>query len=431
MGRLKDFFKTKSIKKSFTMMVLIMAIAVTLISIITIGICLKVKAWLVPITDEVMLNVYTETENGRSESAMRMRANGEKFDFPVILVGDDNNAFKPYNPQATQFAIEPIASPEFLSPKKTLLYNAMSWCMIAMPIIYAISGIIICSIVFYKKKLALPLDVLSDGAKKIADNDLDFTIDFEQSDELGKLCVSFEKMRLALLDSQRTIWKVMEERKNLNASVAHDLRTPITIIMGYTEYLERNMKNDKVSEEKLLEIISNLSDSAIRLEHYVNSVRDIQSLEDLETQKTECIITDVVKDVIESFTLLAENDGKTLVITNNLPKNLSGMLDKQLFYRLLENIISNALRFAKQNIEIAFTCETEKLIIIVNDDGDGFSEKTLQSNLTPFYKKENNENRMALGLSICNILCRKHGGNFSIDNNQQGGAKVVCELLIN
>ncbi|MFQ8584599.1 MAG: histidine kinase dimerization/phospho-acceptor domain-containing protein, partial [Holdemania massiliensis] len=205
------------------------------------------------------------------------RANAEKFEVPAFYVANDGEAWQRYNPVITDYAIEPLASPGFLSPKRRLLYDAMSVCTILMPLLYAIAGILLCSRIFYQKRLAGPLAVLTEGAQKIADKDLDFAMTCRQPDELGQLCLSFEKMRAELLESQRAVWAVMEERRQLNASVAHDLRTPITIIEGYTEYLQRNLKNGRVDEAKLSSILDNLSASATRLERYVNCVRDIQA----------------------------------------------------------------------------------------------------------------------------------------------------------
>lgn len=94
-------------------------------------------------------------------------------------------------------------------------------------------------------------------AGKIAENNLDFKIIYDKEDELGKLCVSFEKMRQALQESNEEMWRQMEERKRLNAAFAHDLRTPLTVLKGQSELL-RNMQ-PKMTAEK---VSDNLKDDA-------------------------------------------------------------------------------------------------------------------------------------------------------------------------
>ena len=427
MGRINQLFKTDSLKKSFITTVFIMVVVVITLSIVSILGCFAVQNWLVPIRDEVMLHIYDETPSGIQESIMRMRANGERSNLPIIKEEGDREWIRE---TTTSYAIVPIASPEFLSPKKMLLYNAMSFCTVALPMFYAVLGIILCGIWFYNKKLAKPLSVLFEGAEKISSNDLDFTMDFEENNEMGMLCNAFEKMRNALLESQRTSWALMEERKQLNASVAHDIRTPVTIIQGYTEYLQRNLKNGKVDQETLTRTLSHLKESTARLERYVNSVRDIQNLDDMPINKTEVNLKEVVFEIAEDMAILVNQADKQFTMnTENVP-DIKALLDKQLLSRILENLVSNASRYAKEQIGLCFSVEEDMLIVKLWDDGFGFSKKALESATASFYKESDTHEHMGLGLIISKILCRKHGGNIDLKNMAEGGAIVCFSIAI-
>ena len=81
---------------------------------------------------------------------------------------------------------------------------------------------------------------LQQGIDHILNNDLDFIIDYQRHNELGKLCSAFKFMRKELVRNNRYMWNLVEERRNINASISHDLRTPITVIKGYSEYLNKN-----------------------------------------------------------------------------------------------------------------------------------------------------------------------------------------------
>lgn len=429
MGKLSQKFNQGTLSSAFSMAVLFMTLLVAAASLVTIGLCTAVKNWLVPMTDEVMLHTYTEENGEILESSMRMRANAEKFEVPAFYVSNDGESWRLYNPVITDYAIEPLASPGFLTPKRRFLYNAMSICTVLMPMLYAIAGILLCSRFFYRKKLARPLAILAEGAQKIAQNDLDFTLTYDQPDELGKLCVSFEKMRAELLESQRAVWAVMEERRQLNASVAHDLRTPITIIEGYTEYLQRNLKSGRVDEAKLSQILGNLSASAARLERYVNCVRDIQSLDELQpdraVQRTDCLL----EEIRENFTVLADRAGKKFTMSSEISAQEPLYLDKQLFFRILENTVSNALRYARKVVSVQIVLIGVMLRVTVSDDGAGFSEEALRLGCTPFYKEAGSEH-IGIGLSICRILCKKQAGTLSVGNREAGGGIVVFELCV-
>lgn len=312
MDRIKKFLKTGSLKQSFMSSVFAMTILVVVFSILSILGCFAVQNWLVPVRDEVMLHMEHEYEYGTQKSALRIRTNGEWMEFPVLLSydneGNSSNMTSPF-----RYSVNPIASPELLTPKRKLLYNTMSICIVVLPMFYAVVGIIVCALQFHKRTLARPLHILMSSAKKIADNDLDFSVNYSKEDEMGMLCSAFEKMRDSLLESQRTTWALMEERKQLNASIAHDIRTPITIIEGYTEYLQRNLNSGKTDEETITRTLSNLYKSTVRLERYVDSVRDIQNLDDMPIYKAEVNLENVIREIQDDMSILCSQTGKILI----------------------------------------------------------------------------------------------------------------------
>lgn len=95
--------------------------------------------------------------------------------------------------------------------------------IVATPI-YSAFCIIAAALLFYRNRLKKPLVELRTASEKIANNDLDFSIDYDNNDELGQLCASFEIMRTTLADNFSKMWRQVEERKALNAAFAHDLR---------------------------------------------------------------------------------------------------------------------------------------------------------------------------------------------------------------
>lgn len=126
---------------------------------------------------------------------------------------------------------------------------------IASGAVYPLSFIVclgLISILFYRKILQKPLELLGATADKITDNNLDFTIHYDRPDEFGRLCQSFEKMRSALRDNNLELWRQIEERRRLNAAFAHDLRTPLTVLKGQSEMLVKY--TPELSEEKSLRL---------------------------------------------------------------------------------------------------------------------------------------------------------------------------------
>ena len=136
----------------------------------------------------------------------------------------------------------------------------------------------------------LPLAILDHAAGQIADNNLDFKVVYNREDEMGKLCASFEKMRVALQESNEEMWRQMEERKRLNTAFSHDLRTPLTVLKGQSELLQQYAP--KMSAEKVIGTSEMMHRHIVRLEAYVQTMSDLQRLEDIEIIRKQMCIRD-------------------------------------------------------------------------------------------------------------------------------------------
>ena len=124
-----------------------------------------------------------------------------------------------------------------------------------------------------------PLRELQNGMEKAARDDLDFSISYDSEDELGRLCRSMERMRRELCRSQERTWELLQQRRLLNASVAHDLRTPVTVLKGYLDYLKEDGCDKKVSDEDIRTAVCGMDEAVKRLERYAGCVQDIDRLE--------------------------------------------------------------------------------------------------------------------------------------------------------
>ena len=236
-------------------------------------------------------------------------------------------------------------------------------------------------------------------------------------------------MRAALQENYKRMWEMLEERRSLQASVAHDLRNPIAIIKGHAEYLQINVPKGKLSQDMLLSHAGNIKRAAERLERYTESVRTINHLEELAVMRREVDFPALYQDMLADFVRLAEPEGLMLTADNQVKKETL-CLDAQVLYRILENLIGNAMRFAKSRIHLSFSDEAGNLCVTVSDDGCGFSEKILHCK-NPYLALEGaDKNHSGMGLAICRILCKKHGGILRLSNQEAGGASVIFMLSI-
>lgn len=312
-----------------------------------------------------------------------------------------------------------------LSTWDTVAYYGSYAAMVGLPVFYIAVGIGAAAAVYYRKKLREPIAQLQNGVERIQEDNLDFHIEYDGDDELGRLCCSMEKMRRELRQKHKALWESLEQRKLLNASVSHDLRTPITVLKGYLDYLEKNIPQDKLTEDMLLDTVSSMQGAVNRLELYVESVRDIEKIENIEIEKRSENVKLLLNELRSNVLQLAGN--KEIIISNDITVDKI-QIDKGVFFRILENLLQNALRYAEKQVSINLSHKKDFLILTVKDDGKGFSAADLEKATTVFYSNDKEKQHFGIGLSVCKILCEKHGGLLYVGNQKEKGACVTAEL---
>lgn len=314
-----------------------------------------------------------------------------------------------------------------LSMAENIAYYGCYAAMIGLPVLSIIIGIGSAAAIYYRMKLKAPILQLQEGMKRIQDNDLDFSIGYSSDDELGQLCRSMEKMRKELRHNNKTLWETLQQRKLLNTSVAHDLRTPITVLRGYLDFLEKNIPQDKLTEEMLMDTISSMQGAVLRLERYAECVRDVEKIESIEIKREQQDTVSLLKEM-ESNICQLEDDKKVVFLTDIFLPSIN--IDKSVVFRVLENLLQNAMRYRKEKVIVEVYQRDGLFLISVKDDGKGFSEEDLRQATNMFYGKEKGSEHFGIGLGVCRLLCEKHGGFLQISNNEFSGAYVIAAFDI-
>ena len=282
---------------------------------------------------------------------------------------------------------------------------------------------------FYRLRLAPGLTVLDDATAKIANQDLDFHVSYDRADEMGRLATSFETMRSSLAESQRALWRTAEERKRLNAAFAHDLRTPLTILKGKIELLDARVQSGAASPEQLDASVKSLAEQVERLERYVNAMSGLQKLEDRVAEPGDVSFDDAARLVEDIGQGLARNGEVTFSLFIS-PRCAEGRprlhVDRAIVAEVAENLVGNALRYARTSVCARLDVEDDALALIVDDDGPGFSPEALANGCAPFFSEAPSKDHFGLGLNIAALLCERHGGSLALANRAEGGAQVVA-----
>lgn len=281
---------------------------------------------------------------------------------------------------------------------------------------------------YYRWKIRKPLGVLTVASQKIAENDLDFTIPQPSADELGRLCGSFEKMRGSLEENNKAMWKSMEERRRLNAAFAHDLRTPLTVLQGYSDFLLDGLPAGEITPEKAEETVGTMKRSLTRLQRYVEGMNSLQKLEDVTPSRDEVSFTALCSQLRETAEILRGPEGFSFV--SNGDGTL--LIDQELVFQVFENLMQNAARYAEKTVEVTAAARKGGLFLTVADDGPGFPAEALKKAADPYYRADKSREsgdetqHFGLGLYICRLLCEKHGGMLLLKNRPEGGASVTA-----
>ncbi|HFL2484778.1 TPA: ATP-binding protein [Clostridioides difficile] len=318
---------------------------------------------------------------------------------------------------------------QFSDYDKTLL-NIINILQLVLPLIFFIGLLLLADIIFYKVKLKTPIEILNKGAMEISNNNLDFCLEYNNNDELGNLCNAFEKMRSELNKNNIKMWTMINDRKQLNAAFSHDLRNPLTVLKGYSNYLTKYIPTGKLSDEKILSTTQLMSEHINRIEYYVENMSNAQRLEDLVVSKSMSNINKFIENLDENISIIAKQEGKSFTLKSQI-NNINLFFDENIILRVVENIISNAFRYARNTVSILIYLEQELLTFVIEDDGIGFSKESLKLALRPFYRDKtlNDSNaHFGMGLYISKILCEKHGGSIFIENNSTNSAKITAKF---
>lgn len=291
-----------------------------------------------------------------------------------------------------------------------------------------IAGVLILSFRF-GKLLAVKMRGLQEVTEKIQQQDLDFSIKSSGIYEFDNVLLSLNKMKDALKDSLQQQWNLEQNRKEQIAALAHDIKTPVTIIRGNAELLKETPQNE-IQKEYTRYIFSN----ANQVEKYIRQLIDISKMQDSFYIEFDWTDTAVFLQSIENQmkALAATKSIKSQMERRSLPERLH--IDKELLFRAIINVLDNAVEYTPNGGKILFTAEAdgEMIKFYISDSGSGFSEADIKEAANQFYMSDRSRaagNHYGMGLYITDSIVKQHGGALNIANSSAiGGGEVSIYL---
>ncbi|HDF2338935.1 two-component sensor histidine kinase [Clostridioides difficile] len=281
----------------------------------------------------------------------------------------------------------------------------------------------------FVKNINQPLHLLIDASKKIKEKDLDFEIDYYSDNELGKLCSAFSEMKDELKGSLSAQWKMEQERVEMVEALAHDLKSPLSIILGYTDALIGNNTDDNEKLHRYLTVIRENTEKSAALVQKMQYTSDLEK-SNIQLNLVPINLPEFLRQKVQDYELQAHQKEVELILKMQGNIQSSIQIDVDRLTRIFDNIISNSLQYTPSGGNISITVKDEKNCISyeICDSGRGFSSKDLKKALDKFYRgdeaRQTKGGHSGLGLYIVKQLVEQLGGSVKIENSKSGGACV-------
>ena len=274
------------------------------------------------------------------------------------------------------------------------------------------------------------------GAARLSEGETGAEIPVQGWDEISALAQDFNSMARSLERASEREREMEKARRDLIASVSHDLRTPLAATRALIEALTDGVAADRETEDRYLESASR------ELEHLSRLVDDLFELARIDAgalnlQLEEASLHDLISDTLSSFQPQAEKLGVHLI------GEVSGAIDPVLInpprlQRVLHNLISNALRHTPPDGTVALRAEPngKQVRVEVADTGEGIAPRDLPHVFERAYRGEESRNRLdtenssgaGLGLAIARGLIEAHGGTIDVDSHPGNGSRFQFTL---
>ncbi|MGB9757381.1 MAG: sensor histidine kinase [Candidatus Bipolaricaulaceae bacterium] len=331
-----------------------------------------------------------------------LREKVQRYGIPVVSGGRQVGTLVPIDPAV----LSPLEE-DFLSSVRRA---ALAGGAVALAIALLLGT-------FLAAELCAPLERLIQATERIAKGDLAHRVVVRTKDEIGKLAEAFNRMAEALQ-------RLEAARRQFLADVAHELRTPLSVIRGNLEALLDGAF--PLTPESLAPVY----EETLHLGELVEDLRTLTLADTghLPLEKEEMEIGELVAEVVEAVRPVAAEEGIKIALERE--PNLFVLADPRRIRQVLGNLLSNALRFSPQGSTITVSAirQGAEAWVSVQDQGPGIPEEDFPHIFERFYKadKSRSEGGTGLGLAIAKEIVQAHGGRIWAEN--RNGARFTFSL---
>ncbi len=260
-----------------------------------------------------------------------------------------------------------------------------------------------------------PFAKLEKYAGQLAAGNFDIPLDYERKNYFGKFTWAFDSMRREIIAARAGEKQAVENNKTVIATLSHDIKTPVASIRAYAEGLEAYLGSPE-KRQRYLDVIMRKCDEVSKLTNdlFIHSLSDLDKLEikDRETQVCALLEQAIGELDPQGSEIHFEKPGYEFV-TRADPDRLK---------QIVENIVTNARKYAKTDIDVTLERQGGTLAVRFTDHGKGIPDEDMAFVTEKFYRGHNCEGAQGsgLGLYIVKYLCSKMGAELSLRNTGHG-----------
>lgn len=236
----------------------------------------------------------------------------------------------------------------------------------------------------------------------------------------GKVYRRFVSMTENLEANQRN-------QRRIIASISHDIKTPLTSIMGYAERLQKS----GISEERRERYLGTVYEKSVEIKELVNEFDEYLSIDQKQQIQRKAVpVTNIANAIRNDYEADLEDAGVTLYV-NNYADDAQVEIDSLKFKRVFGNIFANSVKHFKDAVKVIrvdIYADKSNVYFHINDSGEGVPEENLELIFEPLYTSDEGRKLAGLGLSICREIIDIHSGLIYAQKSDLGGLEVIIEL---
>lgn len=318
---------------------------------------------------------------------------------------------------------------ETLTDISEIYFNRDSYCGIFRIILLIVAMVSSLVLVLFSKFLTRPLVKLSDAAKEIAGGNFSKRVEMSSTGEVRELSESFNTMAENIESYTDKLKKAAQDRDDFVANFTHELKTPLTSVIGYADMF----RTYELDADKRRECADYIYREGKRLEKLSANLLEIIVMENSDIKCVNLNTEHLIKELRGSVAFLLKKYGLKLHVKYEKAYIFA---EPSLLKTLLYNLIDNACKASQkgQGITLFGKIDGDRYRFSVADCGRGIPKAELEKIIQPFYMIDKSRSRKmggaGLGLALCNEIARLHNSKLTIESKESVGTTVQFDVAV-